>query len=81
MAPAWEEVAQELKDVQGIKIAKFDATMNEAEGVEIQGYPTLKFYKKGKKNSPVSYEGGRTKDEIIEWLKENSDSMKAHGEA
>lgn len=81
LAPAWEEVAEELKDVKGIKIAKFDATMNEAEGVEIQGYPTLKFYKKGKKNSPTSYEAGRTKDEIIEWLKEHSEAMKTHGEA
>jgi protein disulfide-isomerase A1 len=78
LAPAWEEVAAELKDVAGLKIAKFDATMNEANGVEIQGYPTLKFYKKGKKSAPVAFEGGRTKDEIIAWLKENSAAYKAH---
>lgn len=78
LAPAWEEVAAELKEVAGLKIAKFDATMNEADGVEIQGYPTLKFYKKGKKSAPVAYEGGRTKDEIIEWLKKNSEAAKTH---
>lgn len=78
LAPAWEEVAAELKEVAGLKIAKFDATMNEADGVEIQGYPTLKFYKKGKKASPSSYEGGRTKDEIVAWLKENSEAAKHH---
>jgi protein disulfide-isomerase A1 len=78
LAPAWEEVAVELKDVKGLKIAKFDATMNEADGVEIQGYPTLKFYKKGKKASPMAYEAGRTKEEIIEWLRENSDALKNH---
>jgi protein disulfide-isomerase A1 len=78
LAPVWEEVAAELKDVKGIKIAKFDATMNEADGVEVQGYPTLKFYKNGKKSAPMAYEGGRTKDEIIDWLKSNSEAYKAH---
>lgn len=78
LAPAWEEVAEELKEVAGLKIAKFDATANEADGVEIQGYPTLKFYKKGNKNSPAAYEGGRSKEEIIEWLSKNSEAYKAH---
>jgi protein disulfide-isomerase A1 len=53
LAPIWEEAAAEIKDVPNLKIAKFDATMNEANGVEIQGYPTLKFYKKGKKLSLI----------------------------
>ena len=41
LAPVWEEVAEELKQVAGLKIAKFDATANEALGVSVQGYPTL----------------------------------------
>jgi thiol-disulfide isomerase/thioredoxin len=35
MAPAWEQLAEELKDVSGLVIADFDATANEAEGVDV----------------------------------------------
>ena len=37
-------------------IAKVDATENEIEGVEIQGFPTLKLWKKGT-NEEVDYNG------------------------
>lgn len=78
LAPVWEEVATELNEVAGLKIAKFDATKNEAEGVQIKGYPTLKFYKKGNKSAPIAYDEGRNKDEIIRWLKKNSEAAKNH---
>jgi len=78
LAPVWEEVAEELKEVKGLKIANFDSTANEAAGVEVQGYPTLKFYKNGSKDAPMAFEGGRTKEEIIDWLKQNSEAYKAH---
>ena len=39
-----------------VVIAKVDATENEIEGVEIQGFPTLKLWKKGT-NEEVDYNG------------------------
>ncbi len=53
-------------------IANFDSTVNEAAGVEITGFPTLKFWGKDKSQPPVNYDGPRTADGIIQWLKEHT---------
>lgn len=47
LAPTWSELGKELNDSESIVIAKFDATENEVESVDIQGFPTLIYYKKG----------------------------------
>jgi len=78
LAPIWDELAAELKDVKGITIAKMDSTANEVEGVSIKGYPTLKFYHRGQKNAPVDYDGGRELEGFRTWLNENSAAVKAH---
>ena len=56
-----------------------DSTANEVDGVDIRGYPTLKFYPKGQKGSPIDYDAGRELDDIKAWLKEKSEAVKAHG--
>ena len=58
LAPIWEELGELYKDNEDLVIAKFDATTNEAEGVNIRGYPTLIFYSKENKEG-VTYEGER----------------------
>jgi len=78
LAPIWEQLASDLKDVPNLVIGKFDATTNEVDGLEIRGYPTLKFYPRGSKNSPVDYNGGRELDDFKNWLKENSPAYKAY---
>jgi len=45
--PFWEKLAEEMKDVKEMVIAKIDDTANEGMGSKIKGYPTIKFYKKG----------------------------------
>lgn len=57
-----------------------DATANEVEGLEIRGYPTLKFYKKGSKETPIDYDGERELEPLKNWLKENSETVKNHSE-
>lgn len=39
---------------------KIDLTENEVVGVEIEGFPTIKFYQKDKNKGPVKYTGGLT---------------------
>lgn len=75
MAPAWEQLADELKDVSGLFIADFDATANEVDGVDIRGFPTLKLYKGGQ---PVDYDGGRDLESFKTFLKENSVTYKKY---
>lgn len=76
LVPIWDELAEKVKDMPDLIIAKFDATANEADGVDIRGYPTLKWYPKNDK-SGVSYEGDRELENFLEYLAQNSDAFKA----
>lgn len=52
LAPKWDELAEDLKDVEGLVIAKIDSTGNEIDGVNVSGFPTIKFFAKGSKRAP-----------------------------
>lgn len=69
MAPAYEEAARRLAHNPNIELVKIDLNDNEVFGVEIEGFPTIKFYQKDKNRDPIKYTGGLTADEIIDWLR------------
>ncbi|CAI6349930.1 unnamed protein product [Macrosiphum euphorbiae] len=72
LAPEYANAAQHLAQNElSVKLGKVDATIESdlAEQFGIRGYPTLKFFKSGK---PIDYSGGRTKDEIIQWVLKKS---------
>jgi len=69
LAPLLEEAATKLAGVKGLVIAKVDSTANEIEGVHVQGYPTIKFYPAHGKSSPVDFDGERTAEGVVSWLK------------
>jgi len=69
LAPKWDKAAELLAKNPNIVIAKLDSTANEVPGVAVKGFPTLKFYPGNNKKSPIEYEGDRTEEGIIAFLK------------
>lgn len=51
-------------------IAKIDATANDVPE-KIQGFPTIKLYPAGSKANVVDYTGGRTLEDMANFIKEN----------
>jgi protein disulfide-isomerase A1 len=72
LAPIYEELAKLLAPNTNIIIAKCDATANEVPGVNIRGFPTLKFWKNGSKNAPLDYEGERDLKGLLEYIKKHT---------
>ena len=62
LAPEYEKAAKALKGIANI--AAVDATKEQVD-VQIQGYPTLKFYVDGK---VTDYDGPRTADGIVDFV-------------
>lgn len=68
LAPEYAKAAKELKTkLPNVKLGKVDATVETeiAEKANVQGYPTLKFYRDGK---VIDFNAGRTSDAIVSWL-------------
>lgn len=76
LAPVWDELADAFAGEPDVVIGKFDATLNEADGVEIQGYPTLMWYPKDNK-AGVTYDGERDLESFKKWINEKSPVIQA----
>jgi protein disulfide-isomerase A1 len=70
LSPIWDELASQLSSIKDLVIAKMDSTANEVESVSVSGFPTLKFYPRNSKQNPINYDGERTKDGFLAWLKD-----------
>lgn len=71
LAPKYEELAALYADVADkVVVAKIDATANDVPD-SITGFPTIKLYRADKKDEPVEYNGDRTVEDLITFIKEN----------
>lgn len=80
LAPLYDELATELKEVKNLVIAKMDSTVNEVEGIDIRGYPTIKFFPAGS-DKGIDYEGDRDVAGFKKYLSEKSTTYKKHLES
>ena len=71
LAPHYERVATELKSYENIIIAKIDGTLNEIKGIDIKGYPTLKFFAANNKK-PIDFEGNRDFEGLLSFIKQKA---------
>ncbi len=70
LAPIYVEVAKALEHNKKLKLVEVEATKNDIQGMNIQGFPTVKLFAAGHKDAPVDLSGDRTKEGIIKFLKE-----------
>merc|ERR1712002_29017 len=59
LEPIYNQLGEKFKDNAEIVVAKMDSTANEVEQVKVQGFPTIKLFKKGD-NKVIDYNGERT---------------------
>ena len=72
LVPIYEELANKLKETNpNILIAKVDSTANDVEGLDIQGFPTIKLFKATDKQNPVDFEGERDLSGMVDFLGQN----------
>eukprot|EP00092_Neocalanus_flemingeri_P045226 GFUD01050449.1.p1 GENE.GFUD01050449.1~~GFUD01050449.1.p1 ORF type:complete len:209 (-),score=68.73 GFUD01050449.1:214-840(-) len=69
LVPIWDKLGEKYADHPSIVIAKMDSTANELDEVKVQGFPTIKLFKKGT-NEVVDYNGDRTEEGFIKFLEE-----------
>ncbi|KAJ3021947.1 protein disulfide-isomerase precursor [Thoreauomyces humboldtii] len=70
LAPIWEELGSKVGSKK-VVIAKLDATENDVPGLNIEGFPTIKLFK-AKDNEIVDYNGDRTLEGFVSFLKEHA---------
>lgn len=73
LSPIWDELGDRLKG-SGIVIAKMDGTENDLPAnapFKVEGFPTVKLFQ-AKTNKLIDYEGERTLEGFVEFLKSNA---------
>jgi protein disulfide-isomerase A1 len=73
LEPEYNKLAELLKDVKSLVVAKMDGTKNEHGRIKIEGFPTVLFFPAGKKSEePISAGNYRTAAGLGKFLKENA---------
>jgi len=68
LAPIWDDLGAKFEDVEDVIIAKMDATVNEVKDIKVNGFPTIKLFRK-ETNEMVDYKGGRALDDFVGFLR------------
>jgi len=74
LAPVYDELAASLKETHpNVIIAKIDATLNDISPKhEVRGFPTIKLFPAKTKSMPLNYEGDRSLDDLLKYVKDHA---------
>nr|ALS04494.1 protein disulfide isomerase [Acartia pacifica] len=67
LEPTYNQLGDKFKDSETVVVAKMDSTANEVEAVKVQGFPTIKLFRKGD-NKIIDYNGERTLEALAKFL-------------
>lgn len=74
LAPTYEQLGELYTSnpdfASKVTVAKVDATLNDVPD-EIAGFPTIKLYPAGGKDSPIDYTGARTLEDLAAFIRDN----------
>jgi protein disulfide isomerase family A protein 3 len=70
LKPEYAKVGTAFEGDDGVVVAKMDADQHKVpDGWDVQGFPTIFFVPRG--GPPVPYEGARSADALVEFVKKN----------
>jgi protein disulfide isomerase len=72
LEPIWKKLGKQFESIESVVIAKVDSTANDIDGVDVQGFPTIKFWPANNKEEGVTYEGDRDLKGFRKFLKKNA---------
>jgi len=70
LVPKYDELGKMFENNEDVIIAKVDATANDTP-IEVQGFPTIKFFPAGKKSEPMEYNGDRTAKAMADFIRKH----------
>jgi protein disulfide-isomerase A6 len=83
LKPVYERVATTFAPESNCVVANIDADTGAnkpiAQKYGVSSYPTIKFFPKGNKSNPESYEGGRSEADFVNFLNEKCGTHRAVG--
>lgn len=71
LEPIYKKLAKRFKKVDSVVIAKMDGTENEHAMMEVEGFPTIKFFPAGGKE-PISMDSERTLAAMTKFIKKHA---------
>jgi len=73
LEPVYHDLAKRFQDVEGLVIAKMDATENDCPDPYLpREYPTIYFAPAGKKMSPINYDGVRSLKDLEKFIRDHA---------
>uniref|UniRef100_A0A672GLN1 protein disulfide-isomerase n=1 Tax=Salarias fasciatus TaxID=181472 RepID=A0A672GLN1_SALFA len=68
LSPIWDQLGEKYSDHADIIIAKMDATANEVESVQVDGFPTIKYFPAEGKEVGITFTGNRDLETFSKFL-------------